>query len=212
MYLDKPLKDHNLLQAIARTNRKYDKKTHGLIVDYYGVSSFLEEALGIFREKDIKGALQHVDEEIPRLQSRHRRAMQLFDYIRKDDIESNLRVLEPEEVRQSFDKAFKKFSESMDMVMPSPKAKDYVDDGMLDISDCGGKVRELIEDYSYATTPQILFEPLNILTSQFERELDEIKQPEAKAAEMEHAIIHEIRIKMDENPIKYTSLKERLDS
>lgn len=230
MYLDKPLKEHNLLQAIARTNRRYDKKTHGLIVDYYGVSNFLEEALGIFHEEDIKGAMHHVDEEIPRLQSRHRRAMQFFDYIRRDDLEANLKVLEPEDIRHSFDTAFKKFSESMDMVMPNPKAKDYVDDlkwlgkirqlaqsryyvddGTMDISDCGGKVRELIEEYIYATTPQILFEPINILTPQFEEKLDEIKEPEAKAAEMEHAIKHEIRIKMDENPIKYTSLKERLE-
>lgn len=230
MYLDKPLKEHNLLQAIARTNRTYNKKTHGLIVDYYGVSNFLEEALGIFHEEDIKGAMHHVDEEIPRLQSRHRRVMQFFDYIRKDDLEENLKVLEPEDVRHSFDTAFKKFSESMDMVMPSPKAKKYyddlkwlgkirqlaksryyVDDGTMDISDCGGKVRELIEEYLYATTPEILFEPINILTPQFEEKLDELKEPSAKAAEMEHAIKHEIRIKMDENPVKYTSLKEKLE-
>jgi type I restriction enzyme R subunit len=53
MYLDKPLKEHNLLQAIARTNRTYDKKDYGLIVDYFGVSSFLEKALAIFTKQDI---------------------------------------------------------------------------------------------------------------------------------------------------------------
>lgn len=230
MYLDKPLKEHNLLQAIARTNRTYDKKTHGLIVDYYGISRFLEDALGIFHEEDIKGAMHHVDEEIPRLQSRHRRVMQFFDYINKSDLEASLKVLEPEDIRNTFDTAFKKFSESMDMVMPSPKARAYVDDlrwlgkirklaksryyiddGTMDISDCGGKVRELIEEYVYASTPEILFEPVNILTSRFEEKLDEIKTPEAKAAEMEHAIKHEIRIKLEENPVKYTSLKERLE-
>ncbi|WP_010530037.1 type I restriction endonuclease subunit R [Lentibacillus jeotgali] len=230
MYLDKPLKEHNLLQAIARTNRTYNKKTHGLIVDYYGVSQFLEEALGIFHEEDIKGAMNHVDEEIPRLQSRHRRVMQFFDYINKSDLESCLKVLEPEDIRNTFDTAFKKFSESMDMVMPSPKAKAYVDDlkwlgkvrklaksrfyvndGIMDISDCGGKVRELIEEYIYASTPEILFEPVNILTNKFDEKLDELKTPEAKAAEMEHAIKHEIRIKLDENPVKYTSIKERLE-
>ncbi|WLV24644.1 type I restriction endonuclease subunit R [Aciduricibacillus chroicocephali] len=230
MYLDRPLKEHNLLQAIARTNRTYDKKTHGLIVDYYGVSRFLEEALGIFHEEDIKGAMHHVNEEIPRLQSRHRRVMQFFDYIRKDDLEACLKVLEPEDVRDTFNTVFKKFSESMDMVMPSPKAKVYVDDlkwlgkirmlaksryyvddGTMDISDCGGKVRELIEEYVYATTPRILFEPVNILSGKFGEKLDELKTPEAKAAEMEHAIKHEIRIKLEENPVKYTSIRERLE-
>ncbi|WP_163536358.1 type I restriction endonuclease subunit R [Gracilibacillus sp. YIM 98692] len=230
MYLDKPLKEHNLLQAIARTNRTYDKKSYGLIVDYYGVSQFLEESLGIFHEEDIKGAMHHVDEEMPRLQSHHRRIMQFFDYINKSDAEACLKVLEPEDVRNKFDTAFKKFSESMDMVMPSPKAKAYVDDlkwlgkirklaksryyiddGTMDISDCGGKVRELIEEYVYASTPEILFEPVNILTNQFDEKLDELKTPEAKAAEMEHAIKHEIRIKLDENPVKYTSIRERLE-
>ncbi|MDX8047289.1 type I restriction endonuclease subunit R [Gracilibacillus sp. S3-1-1] len=230
MYLDKPLKEHNLLQAIARTNRTYDKKTHGLIVDYYGVSRFLEEALGIFHEEDIKGAMHHVDEEIPRLQARHRRVMQFFDYINKSDLEACLKVLEPDDIRNTFDTSFKKFSESMDMIMPSPKAKAYVDDlkwlgkvrklaksryyvddGTMDISDCGGKVRELIEEYVYASTPEILFEPVNILTDKFDEKLDELKSPEAKAAEMEHAIKHEIRIKLDENPVKYTSLRERLE-
>ncbi|PSL42990.1 type I restriction enzyme R subunit [Salsuginibacillus halophilus] len=230
MYLDKPLKEHNLLQAIARTNRTHDKKTHGLIVDYYGVSQFLEEALGIFHEEDIKGAMHHVDEEIPRLESRHRQAMRFFDYKRKDDIEACLQVLEPEDVRHKFDTAFKKFSESMDMIMPSPKANPYlddlkwlgkirklaksryhVDDGTLDISDCGGKVRELIEEYVYASTPEVLFDPVNILTNKFDEKLDELKTPEAKAAEMEHAIKNEIRVKLDENPVKYTSIKERLE-
>ncbi|GAA3320987.1 hypothetical protein GCM10020331_034220 [Ectobacillus funiculus] len=110
MYLDKAIKEHNLLQAIARTNRTYDKKkTYGLIVDYYGVSRFLEQALHIFNKEDVQGALQNIDTEIPRLQSRHRSAMRFFDYIRKDDLEACLQALEPEDVRNEFDTAFKRF-------------------------------------------------------------------------------------------------------
>ena len=45
MYLDKPLRDHNLLQAICRTNRTYDNKTHGLIVDYLGIFDDVQQAL-----------------------------------------------------------------------------------------------------------------------------------------------------------------------
>ncbi len=58
MYLDKPLKEHGLLQAIARTNRVSDaKKRNGLIVDYIGVSGHLEEALSSYRADDVKNAM-----------------------------------------------------------------------------------------------------------------------------------------------------------
>ena len=58
MYLDKGLREHTLLQAIARVNRIYDKaKTYGLIVDYSGITKDLQKALAIFEEEDIKGAL-----------------------------------------------------------------------------------------------------------------------------------------------------------
>ena len=53
MYLDKPMKDHNLLQAICRTNRVYAEKTHGLIVDYLGVFDEVGTALD-FDDQSIK--------------------------------------------------------------------------------------------------------------------------------------------------------------
>ncbi|PGT36879.1 DEAD/DEAH box helicase [Bacillus anthracis] len=228
MYLDKPIKEHNLLQAIARTNRTYDKKTYGLIVDYYGVSRFLEQALAIFNKEDVQGALQNIDTEIPRLQSRHRSAMRFFDYIPTDNLEACLQALEPEDIRNEFDTAFKRFSESMDMVMPSPKAHDYIADlkflgkvrqaaksryrvDEMDISDCGEKVKQLIEEHLAAVGIAVVHEPIDILSNRFEKQIDETKTPEGKAAEMEHAIRHEIRVKMEENPVYYTSLKERLE-
>lgn len=228
MYLDKPIKEHNLLQAIARTNRTYDKKTYGLIVDYYGVSKFLEQALGIFNQEDVQGALQSIDTEIPRLQSRHRAAMRFFDYISKDNLESCLQMLEPEDIRDEFDTAFKRFSESMDMVMPSPKAHDYIGDlkflgkirqlaksryreEKMDISDCGEKVKQLIEEHLAAVGIDVVHEPIDILSNKFEKRIEEEKTSEGKAAEMEHAIRHEIRVKLEENPVYYTSLKDRLE-
>ena len=58
MYLDKPLKEHRLLQAVARTNRPYkDLKEAGVIIDYVGVLKNLKRALQIYLEEDIKGAL-----------------------------------------------------------------------------------------------------------------------------------------------------------
>lgn len=69
MYLDKPLKEHGLLQAIARTNRTYSikrpdggeiTKPHGRIVDYIGVTSHLDEALASYRADDVQNALRDI--------------------------------------------------------------------------------------------------------------------------------------------------------
>ena len=70
MYLDKPLKEHNLLQAIARTNRTCSikrpgggeiTKPNGRIVDYIGVTNHLDEALRSYRAEDVQNALQSID-------------------------------------------------------------------------------------------------------------------------------------------------------
>lgn len=50
MYIDKPMKDHNLMQAIARVNRVFKDKPGGLIVDYIGIASNLKKALGFYAE------------------------------------------------------------------------------------------------------------------------------------------------------------------
>ncbi len=70
MYLDKPMKDHNLLQAICRTNRTYNEgKTHGLIVDYIGIFDNVAKALD-FDESSMKKVITNIEEvkkEIPAL-------------------------------------------------------------------------------------------------------------------------------------------------
>ncbi|MDP8258828.1 MAG: type I restriction endonuclease subunit R [Candidatus Aadella gelida] len=59
MYLDKAMKDHNLLQAICRTNRVYKDKTHGLIVDYYGVFDNVAKALE-FDEQSVRHVITNI--------------------------------------------------------------------------------------------------------------------------------------------------------
>ncbi len=62
MYLDKPMRDHNLLQAICRVNRTYGQaKTHGLIVDYIGIFDDVARALD-FDEKSVQQVVSNIDE------------------------------------------------------------------------------------------------------------------------------------------------------
>ncbi len=62
MYLDKPMKDHNLLQAICRTNRTFgQEKTHGLIVDYIGIFDDVAQALD-FDEKAVQQVVSNIEQ------------------------------------------------------------------------------------------------------------------------------------------------------
>ncbi|RLF81034.1 hypothetical protein DRN38_02985, partial [Thermococci archaeon] len=63
MYLDKPMKGHTLLQAIARVNRPYRGiKEFGLILDYVGIFSELEKAFKMYEKEDLKGAVYDIEE------------------------------------------------------------------------------------------------------------------------------------------------------
>src|SRR5207244_5799749 len=67
MYLDKPLRDHTLLQAICRTNRPYGElKTHGLIVDYLGVFDDVAKAIQ-FDEEGITRVVTNIAELLGKL-------------------------------------------------------------------------------------------------------------------------------------------------
>jgi type I restriction enzyme R subunit len=55
LYIDKPMKGHNLMQAIARVNRVYGDKPGGLVVDYLGIASDLKEALSFYSDAGGKG-------------------------------------------------------------------------------------------------------------------------------------------------------------
>jgi type I restriction enzyme R subunit len=63
MYIDKPMKGHNLMQAIARVNRVFKDKPGGLVVDYIGIANELKQALKTYTDSKGKGAPTHSAEE-----------------------------------------------------------------------------------------------------------------------------------------------------
>lgn len=84
MYLDKGLREHDLFQAIARVNRTRIGKNFGLIVDYYGVTKHLHEALAIYTDNDNKElnhfleSFRDINKEIPVLEARYKRLRDVF--------------------------------------------------------------------------------------------------------------------------------------
>ena len=146
MYLDKKIKEHNLLQTIARVNRTYPGKARGYIVDYIGLANHLRDALSLYSDEDQKellDGLKNIESEMPVLESRYRRLVQLFednkvmqieDFVnqrslndaqRYEVLEAAVEVLEDIKIRDSFNVYLKKFMESMDIVLPNAMAQSY---------------------------------------------------------------------------------------
>jgi len=232
LYLDRQMKEHNLLQAIARVNRLYKDKEHGLVVDYYNVASHLDEALDVYSEDDVKGALVDIQKELPRLRDRFDRMM---GWLEKHDItdlwgqeEEAVQLLEDPKLRAEFIVRYKDLSASMETVMPRPEALEYQDqvaqlgkikkrafnryrDESLAQVDAGAKVRELIDEHLVADGIAPKIPPVDLLDAAFAEHVQKQPSTRAKASEMEHALRHHIRKHEDEDPAFYDSLSERLE-
>ena len=90
LYLDKQIKEHNLLQAIARVNRLCDGKDYGYIVDYRGLLGELDKALTMyqeagleeFNEEDIKSSVYYIDTEINNMFEAYEKLKEIFKDIK----------------------------------------------------------------------------------------------------------------------------------
>ncbi len=133
LYIDKSMKEHTLLQAIARVNRLYEGKDYGLIIDYRGLLEKLDEALEMysgaglenFDPNDLKGAIYDVISIIGQLRQTHSDLVQMFTYIRnKHDMEEYEVSLEDEERRQAFYDVLSKFGRNVGIALESEKIHD----------------------------------------------------------------------------------------
>lgn len=131
LYIDKELKDHSLLQAIARTNRLYEGKDFGLIVDYRGLINNLDSAMetysgsGLeqFDSADIKGIIVDVMACTGRLREAHSHLCDIFSTIKnKEDTEEIEQYLADAEIREKFYDALCVFGRALNMVLNSEKA------------------------------------------------------------------------------------------
>ena len=228
MYLDRKLTDHTLLQAIARVNRTNRNKFRGYIVDYYGLSDYLTEALEMFTTEDVRGALTELKEEIPKLKNAHTRVMEHFKSMDLDDPDVCILSLEDEIKRQTFQTDFRIYSQRLDIILPDPAALPFLNDlkrlgkvsvgarnlyrdEQLDIAGAGAKVRELIEEHVRSTGIDPKIPPVDLLAENYKEQLNQHKSPRAKASELENAIKHHIKINIDEDPEYYKKLSERLE-
>ena len=228
MYLDRKLTDHTLLQAIARVNRTKANKFSGYIVDYFGLTDYLAEALKVFSSTDVEGALKNLKDEIPKLQSAHTRVKQHLKGLDLQDIDACIEAMEDELKRQQFEADFRTFAKQVEIVLPDPSANPFLPDlkalgkvvigcrnryrdEQLNLVGCGEKVRALIEEHVRATGVDPRVPPTKLFDVEFEQVLATQTNDRAKASEVEHAIKAHLKVKLDDDPEYYQSLALRLE-
>ncbi|WP_377848932.1 type I restriction endonuclease subunit R [Bosea sp. UC22_33] len=140
MYLDKPLKEHGLLQAIARTNRVADsKKRNGLIVDYIGVSAKLDEALASYRADDVANAMRNLDDLRSQLRAAHAVVRAVLKPLKrkgdgksreewKAEFDAFIDILGSEDEWFAFKAKAREFIAAYEAVSPDPCVLEFTDD------------------------------------------------------------------------------------
>lgn len=136
MYLDKPMRDHVLLQTIARVNRPYEKdgkkKPAGFVLDFIGIFSNLEKALA-FDSSDIEGVLSDIEKLKERFKMLIGKAKE--EYISKihgsshdKKVEFLINYFEDENKRKEFNNLLKELLDIYNIISPDPFLRPYLDD------------------------------------------------------------------------------------
>jgi type I restriction enzyme R subunit len=233
LYLDRGMKEYELLQAIARVNRVHDDtKKYGLVVDYYGVN--LAEALAIYEKVDTEAAWFDIREELPSLRDKHDKLINLFSQsgCTIDNLDDCVDVLRDDRLRVEFNNYLKDFLDTLDTILPRTEARypyNFVKDakklGLIKKSvadlyrderfnvfnfNTKEKVRALIDQYieSQGIDPKV--PPIDIMSLDFKTHVQRHRSIKTQAAEMEFAARHHIDIHYDEDPVYYKNLSDKL--
>jgi type I restriction enzyme R subunit len=246
LYLDRNLREHTLLQAIARVNRPCtiarpdgteSVKDYGLVVDYWGISGELEEALSAFDALDAAQAMEPFPEEpAANIESY---AIQAESYFTDpSDVWACVRVFEPDLVTEGtykrdlwdrFIADYRRFAQKVDEFLPDPRAlpyaerlarlariRQYVKDNLvrdeeeIDWADVSAKVKDLLDGRIAAEVHPLMAGPVSILDQDFSERIAGLPHDEARASVMEHAIRAQIKERFDENPTFYEKLSVAL--
>lgn len=140
LYLCRSLKEHTLLQAVARVNRVYPGKDYGYIIDYYGNLEHLDNALNTysglsdFDEEELEGTLINLNEEIKKLPQAHSELWDIFKTLKNKNIEPSAyeELLAPEDVRNKFYEKLSFFARLLKVALSSVDFMNNTDEQKID--------------------------------------------------------------------------------
>jgi type I restriction enzyme R subunit len=235
MYLDRVIKDHNLLQAIARVNRVGNEfKDKGFVIDYVGIGHHLKDALAYYEEKEqideIIEALSSPEEELSNLVEAHKKLKELIEKSGLKDLsdyDAFYDLFYDEDVRFEFMLKFREFSKAFGLVFPSKEVLKYLQDFLafteinvmaskhfrdsrLSMKGIPAKLRKLTDEYLVSKGIDLKVAPISIVDENFHNLIESRKRAKTKASEIEHALRHHIEINLEEDPELYSSLSEKI--
>lgn len=233
MYLDKPLRDHNLLQAIARTNRVYPNKGCGKIIDYYGVTKNLYDALN-FDESVVDSAMINIDKLKEDFKKVLDEVMSLFEGVNIEDpsidnLRRCLKIFIDNQTKQQFFKdKYGRLKMLFEILSPDPFlieylrtfewvtsfylafSKEFQAEGIdaFSLAEYGEKIKNLIQDKIDYEGITKNFRELSVHDLATLNKLDKLPDEE-KALNLEKMLKREISINVDTHPA-FKGFGERL--
>ncbi|MHC4089796.1 MAG: type I restriction endonuclease subunit R [Planctomycetota bacterium] len=230
MYLDKPLRDHTLLQAICRTNRPYgDAKTHGLIVDYLGVFDDVAQAIQ-FDEEGITRVVTNISELIAKLPEAMQKCFAYFAGVDRsvtgyEGLIAAQECLPNNEIRDHFAADYSYLSRLWEAISPDPVLSQHETDyrwltqvyeslkpssgtGKLLWHALGAKTIELIHEHVHVDAVRDDLETLVLDADLLEAVLG-TPDPNKKAKEIEIKVARRLRKHLHDP--RFRALGERLE-
>ena len=140
MYIDKPMRDHNLIQAISRVNRIWKNKPEGMIIDYIGITDDLKRAFRAYNESDVKGAMVPTEEIVLYMKNKHLELLNFFTVDIGSDKNFKERkqgsylddaleeILDDQEVRKAFIQNVAELTKAYAVCTPHPACQEVEDD------------------------------------------------------------------------------------
>jgi len=234
MYLDDLIREHNLLQAIARVNRVDKNKFAGFIVDYVGVTKHLREALANFEEKDLDEVMNTVKDESREFDELVYAKSALIDFFKKydirevNDVDACVDVLADEEARNDYLALFRTFSAAMDKALPKPEALQFARDlrqfsfisqvarnryrdEKLSLRDASKKVRDIVDEFLVSKGVDPKIPPVPIFSEKFKLRIEHQESPRGQAEELKSAISEHIDKHLEGDPELYERFSEKLE-
>lgn len=238
LYLDRGLREHTLLQAIARVNRVCDDKEFGYVIDYYGVLGELNTALDIYNDfdsEDLEGTYTDISNEVEKLPQRYSEVWDMFKGVaNKRNLEAYGELLRADDLRASFYERLSVFARTLKIALSSIKFRENTPENEIeqykqdltmflklrsavqsrysdtvDYKQYEAQIQKLIDTHIESGEIKIITELVNIFDKEkFSEEVEKLTGAAAKADTIATRTAKHINENMDSDPAFYKKFSQ----